>query len=314
MKRKYSISLGIGAIGSAAYLALLGWYVMNLLQGTQTGIAITMEELPLNLILHSCLMVVAAGFTWTAFFTGMFPVAAAACICFTVGAIIFYHYLLFSAPLIIVTIIGSVFCYKQQVKKQEKEAEEAYHQNKVSQEKKKVLNEKSQGKRVQQQRNTRQEMLTRRMQHNQNMQARQDSTTVMTPNYAQAFQQPLYPQIQDPYAPLTQPTMMQPLVQQTPLQPVVYPYPVYTGDQSSQQPLQAVYQPLPLIQSTGFQQGVVNPVQNPFPQPNQLSVPFQTGVMSDRNQNAISPQPHAGHTRPEGYFDDYGNFHPGSEQ
>ena len=37
MKRKYSISLGIGAVGSAAYLGLIGWYVLNLLQASITA-------------------------------------------------------------------------------------------------------------------------------------------------------------------------------------------------------------------------------------------------------------------------------------
>ena len=128
MKRKYSISLGIGAVGSAAYLGLIVWYVLNLLQGTQTGIPATVEDLPLNLILHICLMAIGAGFTWTAFFSGIFTVAVAASICFTFGAFMFYHYLLFSAPLIILTLIGSFFCHKLQMKKQEKEAEMEYNQ------------------------------------------------------------------------------------------------------------------------------------------------------------------------------------------
>lgn len=311
MKRRYSISLGIGAVGSAAYLGLIGWYVLNLLQGTQTGIPATVEDLPLNLILHICLMIVGAGFTWTAFFSGMFMVAVGASICFTFGAFMFYHYLLFSAPLIILTIIGSFFCHKLQMKKQEKEAEEAYHQKKVNQEKKKQQAEMVQSKRTQPQRNTRQEMLARRMQHNQTMQVRQENTAMMTPNYVQPVQQPFYTQMQDPYAPLTQTTVMQPIMQPIAFQPAVYPYPVYNGEQGAQQPVQT-YQPVPMVQNPAFSQGTLNPLQNPFPQPNQPMAAFPTGLMPDANSTNLPTQPQAGHTRSEGYFDDYGNFHPGS--
>lgn len=311
MKRKYSISLGIGAIGSAAYLALLGWYVMNLLQGTQNGIPMSVDELPLNLIFHVCLAVVGAVFIWTAFFSKIFTVAVAACICYTVSAVIFYHYLLFCAPLIVLTMIGSIFCYKLQEQKEEKVAEIKTQKSTV-QEKKRPQNEGTQMKRSQPQRNTRQEMLTRRMQHN-NMQSMQENKGMMAQSYIQPFQQPLYPQMQDPYAPLTQGTVMQPVMQpimQQPYQNALYPYPVYTGDAAS---MQTAYQPMPVM-ANNFQQGTMQPLQAALPQPNQLTVVPQNMLLADRNQPAMQPQPHAGHTRPEGYFDDYGNFHPGNEQ
>ena len=314
MKRKYSISLGIGAVGSAAYLGLIVWYVLNLLQGTQTGIPATVEDLPLNLILHICLMAIGAGFTWTAFFSGIFTVAVAASICFTFGAFMFYHYLLFSAPLIILTLIGSFFCHKLQMKKQEKEAEMEYNQKKVSQEKKKPKAESTHVKRTQPQRNTRQEMLARRMQHNQSMQVRQENTGMMTQSYVQPVQQSFYTQMQDPYAPLAQTAVMQPIMQPIAFQPAVYPYPVYNGEQGVQQPLQTSYQPVPMVQNPAFPQAAVNPLQNPYPQLNQPMAAFPPGVMPDGTPANLPTQPHAGHTRPEGYFDDYGNFHPGSEQ
>lgn len=313
MKRRYSISLGIAAVGSAAYLALLGWYVYTLFQGGDTGYPVTVEDLPFNLILHVCLALVATCFTWAAFFTGIFSVAAAACICYTVGCIIFYHYLLFCAPVIICTLIGSVFCIRQQKKKQNKQAETAEQQKKAVQEKKQqnhVVHEKK----PQVQRNTRQQMLTRRMQQNHNS-GMQGNTQMFTPNYIQPMAQPYYAPLQDPYAPLTQGTMLQPMTQSAQMQTGVYPFPVYGNEQLvPQQLMQAPYQPMAVNQNSGFQQTVPAAVQNPFPQANQPILPYQMPMVNTQNQTGLPPQPHAGHTRGEGYFDDYGNFHPGGEQ
>ncbi len=311
MKRRYSISLGLAAIGSIAYLALLGWYVYTLLQGGDTGYPVTVEDLPFPLILHICLAVIAAAFTWTAFFTNILPVALAACICYAIGEIIFYHYLLFCAPLIILTIVGSVFCSKQQKKKQDKPEEVMLKQKKTLPEKKQVHKEVHE-KKPQMQRNTRQQMLTRRMQQNHNT-TMQGNAPMFQANYVQPMVQPFYTPMQDPYAPLAQGNMMQPMAQPAMVQNGMYPYPVYNNEQfAAQQPmLQLPYHAMPANPNNAFQQGVPTAVQTPFPQPNQFQSP---GLVNMQNSPGTVPQPHAGHTRGEGYFDDYGNFHPGRGQ
>lgn len=306
MKRRYSISLGLGSVGCVAYLALLGWYVYTLFQGGDTGYPVTIEDLPFHLIIHICLAVIASLFTWIAFFTNIFTIAVSACVCFIIGGIIFYHYLLFCTPLIVFTVIGSVFCYKQQKLKTEKKEEKVIQKKGPAEKKPHAVHEK----REQVQRNTRQQMLTRRMQQNQQSNL-QGNTQMLTPNYIQPIAQPLYAPMHDPYAPLTQGALMQP----TQVANAVYPYPMYGGEQLAAQPLQATYQPLPVNQNPAFPQAMPTVVPHPYAQPNQPLFPYQApGMVNVQNQAGTVPQPHAGHTRGEGYFDDYGNFHPGGEQ
>lgn len=309
MKRRYSISLGIGSLGSIAYLALLVWYVFGLVQDSDAGMSVITDDF--RLLLHIGIVILAAVFTCTAFFSGLFPLALAACIAYTIAAVVFYRFLLFCTPLIILTIVGAVFCHKQQIKKREEE--QAYEQ-KVHQEKKKQAN-KSYNQRQQAQTGNRRQILNQRFQQNQNAYLQGNPNyAVRNQGYVQPYQQPFYQPLSDPYAPLTQP-----------LQPNTYPYPAYGNDPLlNQQAVQAPYDPSMVQQGAVVNQGNLNQTSGFYPQQNPAFQPLmQQGSTNTLNPMGFHPtgpamnaplQPQMGHTHSEGYFDDYGNFHPGKER
>lgn len=270
--RKYSICLGISSIVSLIYVIYqIAHIVISYQQasmqtvGTQigTGIGITLS-LP-----HLLFVILATIFVIVAFFTNGFGFAISAGVLFSVAGVLLFVWFPFVIPSIVFTFIGSSFCYKKKIEKQEAEEEKRYRQEHpapaVQHQRPNFVNHEAAGSGY--------ERASMGMQ----------TAAYQQPRNANPYGMNAYAQnpmlqgqmVSDPYAPIP------PMVQANPM---MSPQPVYAANPQMQ----------------------ANPVAYPY-----AAMQEPMGEAVAPYTMPIAPQQNTCDRISNGYFDDFGNFHPG---
>lgn len=319
MKRKHSIALGIGALVSAAYLVLVGVYLYGIMQENRVGlqaliVQTTLEELTPHLVCALVGVVLIA----IAFFSSSFLASLLSFLCFG-GAVVlalgdYYQYAVLCAPALLFAFIGCFYCHKRK-KILKEEAEERDYQEYHAK-----VKAASQKKSNQRQNIQREPMVQTRQRRNSNAKLQHQAQSAQSGNetsfaqrnqnyYRQAYQQSFAPQSNHynnynygmmpqnygyPYAP--NPYGNDPLIRNVQT-PSFYDPLVFNQTDQPQNP-QGVQQNNAMInQGNGASPF---PYQQPTPQSSPAFSPADFQV-SGRER-----------TLADGYFDDYGNFHPGN--
>lgn len=315
MSRKHSIALGMNGVLSVAYLILVIAYLYMVMQNHSSQREILSFRVAADdLFPHLMVMAVGTVLTVIAFFSNLFVVALMAIFAYVAAILLagmpFYQYALLCIPLLLLAIAGSTFCYKRKQWLKEQEEERIYL---ATHPRPKV--KRSAGSSYMDRMKNSPNYFQQPTNQGQNQTMMQNQTpyfdqgqnyySTQSDGYYQQHQQPLLPQqmynpLQDPYAPLTPP-------QQTPnyMTPYMggYNYDTMYGT-SPAAPMNDGSMTNPLYQGTMNAQPLSAPQINPLMNPTIQQPPM--------TQNALNyPQPSNNPTRSEGYFDDYGNFHPG---
>lgn len=311
MRRKHSIALGINAVLSVAYLLLIAWNLYSVMHEYESQQEfLSLQEVAKNLLPHLAVMAIASGLTIIAFFSSFFAVSLMAV--FAYGAAIalaateFYQYALLCSPWLLLAIIGSTFCYKRKQFLKEQEEERRYLATHPRPKVKRSGNSsyvdrmKKSGNYFRQPTDQGQGQ-THYYQQNQNVYGNPADF------YYQQAQQPLLPQqlynpLQDPYAPLSAP--MQPVNY---MNPYAYQPTAYNAGVNQNDTMQKASPPV-----TNAENMMVSPLY-PAVTNQPMALPQANPMINPMAGNVLNyPQPAGKPTRSEGYFDDYGNFHPGS--
>lgn len=282
MKRRNSICLGISSLLSIiyeVYLIVLHTLVYQMpsisAEVLQKSGTFFTESLAIP---HLVVFIIGSVFLLIAFFRNSFAISILAGILFLLSGVLYFPLFLFTIPSILLTFIGSVYCYKVKIAHLEEEEEKRYREQKP----KETKVRKPQGDYASRQ-------IQRRVQTEPSYQLQQQDPIVFQtstqlpqqpiPQVYQTYVQPnvqsMYPQTpiyqQDPYASFYQP-----------VQPSMYPS-VPSPTMNMQQP--AYTMDYPSVDNTSqFQQGFAKP---------EVPILDHQGVS-------------------EGYFDDSGNFKSGN--
>ncbi len=315
MRRKHSIALGMSAVISIAYLILIAWYLYTVMhEHNSQADLLSLQAVAKELLPHLLMMAAATILTIVAFFSNIFAIALTAFVAYGIAMILagteFYQYVILCIPSILLAIIGSTFCYKRKQWLKEQEEERIYlatHPRpkvKRSSGSSYVNRMKNSGNYYRQSNNQGQNAA---MMQNQTMPT-QNYYGNQQDYYFQQNQQPLLPQqmynpLQDPYAPLTPmqtaPNYMNPYVgtyNANAYNPGAYNNNMIQGSSSVTTNESSLVNPLYPINQQPLAMTQANPMIS------------QTPMVGDVLNY---PQPAGKPTRSEGYFDDYGNFHPG---
>lgn len=308
MKRTYSICLGISAIYNIAYCILV-FYANG--QSYETTISATnnpFEQLGIGIgstlvYIHLFMIVIATVFLIVAFFMRSFGFSITAGVIYSLSWIAMPFLVLFVIPSIVLTFVGAAFCKK-------------YHNEQVEQKEEKEFRKTHPKKEKQ---SSGYQATTHKQEEDLSFQSRR-MAYAQTQGYQNQFptMNPMM-QAQDPYAALTpneyggMPTMTMNQGMQTPamnLQPIMQT-PIMNQTMNP-------YQPYPMMQGMGMNYGSdpMQPQMNPYAQAPNV-VPLAAPVYDpswntmDRANPMQSPMVQQETLKiSEGYFDDYGNFHP----
>ncbi len=314
MRQKHSIALGMNAVISIAYLLLVAWYLYTVMHENQSQQELfILQTVAKELIPHLVAMAIATILTIIAFFSNVFVISILAIVSYVTAIVLagsdFYQYAILCIPSMLLAIIGCAFCYKRKQWLKEQEEERIYLATHPRPKVKRSSGsnyaermKKNSANYFRQPTDQGQNQM-HYYQQNQNYYGAQDY-------FYQQNQQPLVPQqmynpLQDPYAPLT------------PMQPVNYANPyaynansynmgAYQNDMTQGANINENTVVSPLLPATPpSQQPLVLPQANPMMPPMIGQDPMAGNILN-------YPQPAGKPTRSEGYFDDYGNFHPGN--
>ena len=324
MKRKHSIALGSGALISSAYLVLVGVYLYGIVQENQVGlqaliVQTTLEELTPHLVCS----LVGVVFIIIAFFSSSFVASLLSFLCFC-GAVVlalgdYYQYAILCAPAILFSFIGCFYCHKRKKLLQEEAEERDYQEYHAK------VKAASQKKSNQRQNMQKEVMVQSRQRRNNNAKLQNQAQNAQhAPNeasfaqrnqnyYRQAYQQSFVPQsnYNSNYNYGVSP--------QNASLPYGYPYALnpYGNDpfiRNVQAP--SFYDPLIFHQPDSMQDQQNVQQANMANQPNNAVVPFpyQQPVSQGNSAFVNTDFKVSGgeRTLADGYFDDYGNFHPGN--
>ncbi len=298
MKRRHSIALGFGALLSVAYLILVGVYLYGVIQENQVGMqALLMETTLQELTPHLACTALGALLIIIAFFSSNLTLSVLACSCFLLAVMLalgdYYQYAILCAPSILFAFIGCFFCHKRKLRLKEEAEEEAYREYHAK------VKAASRQKSIQRLNMESEKMNQPRQRHNNGKSA----------NASAQRQQNYY---RHPYAQAPAPMQNNFAMLQNQQPNYAYPYPMNPYGMDAMMQMPSPYDPLIMNQG---EQGETNQASMQGEQGGQYpTYPYQQQrpISAAAFQNPDYQITGSERTLADGYFDDYGTFHPGN--